>query len=70
MSLIFSNLTQGFVTFGLVANEYYQSLQSNDADLIEQAQMALDAAGSEFRHNASQDAAYLAYLGMFLNRLD
>ncbi|OAX43170.1 P-loop containing nucleoside triphosphate hydrolase protein [Rhizopogon vinicolor AM-OR11-026] len=66
MSLIFGNLTQGFVTFGLAANVYDLSLQSNDTDLIEQAQMALDVAASEFRHDVSQDAAYLAYLGIAL----
>jgi hypothetical protein len=67
MSLVFGNLTQDFVTFGLAENNYYQSLQSNDASVIEQAQMALDTAASEFRHNAGLDASYLTYLGMFLN---
>ena len=67
MSLIFGNLVQDFVTFGLAENNYYQSLQSNDANVIEQAQMALDTAASEFRHNASLDASYLTYFGMFLN---
>jgi ATP-binding cassette subfamily B (MDR/TAP) protein 1 len=68
MSLIFGNLTQDFVTFGLAENGYYQSLQSNDANSIEQAKMALDAAASGFRRSASLDASYLTYLGMFLNR--
>jgi len=67
MTLMFSNLIQDFVTFGLAENNYYQSLQSNDASAIEQAQMTLDTAASEFRHNASLDASYLTYLGMFLN---
>ena len=67
MSLILGNLTQDFVTFGLAENDYYQSLQSNDANVIEQAQMALDTAASEFRHSTSLNASYLAYLGMFLN---
>jgi ATP-binding cassette subfamily B (MDR/TAP) protein 1 len=68
MTLIFGNLTEDFVTFGLAENEYFQALQSNDASVIEQAQIALDAAASSFRHNASLDASYLAYLGMYLNR--
>jgi len=68
MAVIFGNLTQDFVTFGLVENEYYQSLQSNDANTIAQAQIALQAAASELRHNASLDASYLTYIGKFLNR--
>ncbi|KAJ8580470.1 P-loop containing nucleoside triphosphate hydrolase protein [Rhizopogon salebrosus TDB-379] len=63
MTLIFGNLTEDFVTFGLAENVYFQALQSNDASVIEQAQIALDAAASSFRHNASLDASYLAYLG-------
>ena len=68
MSLIFGNLTQDFVTFGLAENVYYQSLQSNDANAISQAQIALEAAASEFRQNASLNASYLTYIGKFLNR--
>ncbi|KAG2121897.1 P-loop containing nucleoside triphosphate hydrolase protein [Suillus clintonianus] len=64
MTFIFGNLTQDFVTFGLVENEYYQSLQSNDPNVIEQAQAALNAAASAFRHNAGLDASYLTYLGI------
>ncbi|KAG1728170.1 P-loop containing nucleoside triphosphate hydrolase protein [Suillus paluster] len=66
MTLAFGNLTQDFVAFGLAENEYYQSLQSNDANVTEQAQMALDAAASEFRHNASLDASYLTYIGILI----
>ncbi|KAG1732478.1 P-loop containing nucleoside triphosphate hydrolase protein [Suillus lakei] len=64
MTLVFGNLTQDFVTFGLAENEYYQSLQSTDANVIEQAQAALDIAASEFRHSANLDAAYLVYIGI------
>ncbi|KAG2039964.1 P-loop containing nucleoside triphosphate hydrolase protein [Suillus americanus] len=64
MTLIFGRLTDDFVTFGLAENEYYQSLQSQDANVIEQAQAALDAAASSFRHSASLDASYLVYIGI------
>ncbi|KAG2346722.1 P-loop containing nucleoside triphosphate hydrolase protein [Suillus weaverae] len=64
MTLIFGNLTQDFVTFGLAENEYYQSLQSGDANAAEQAQAALDAAASWFRHSAGLDASYLVYIGI------
>ncbi|KAG2740983.1 P-loop containing nucleoside triphosphate hydrolase protein [Suillus brevipes Sb2] len=64
MTLIFGNMTQDFVSFDSVQNEYYQSLQSNNSTAIEQAQAALDAAASSFIHNASQDASYLVYLGI------
>ncbi|KAG1781399.1 ABC transporter type 1, transmembrane domain-containing protein [Suillus placidus] len=64
MTLIFGNLTQDFVTFGLAENEYYQSLQSGDANAVEQVQAALDAAASWFRHSTSLDASYLVYIGI------
>ncbi|KAG1804628.1 P-loop containing nucleoside triphosphate hydrolase protein [Suillus subaureus] len=64
MTLIFGRLTQDFVTFGLAENEYYQSLQSADANVVEQAQAALDAAASGFRHSAGLDASYLVYIGI------
>ncbi|KAG1864868.1 P-loop containing nucleoside triphosphate hydrolase protein [Suillus subluteus] len=64
MTLIFGRLTEDFVTFGLAENEYYQSLQSQDPNVIEQAQAALDAAASGFRQSASQDASYLVYIGI------
>jgi ATP-binding cassette subfamily B (MDR/TAP) protein 1 len=66
MTLIFGRLTQDFVTFGLAENEYYQALQSGDANVVEQAQAALDAAASGFRQSASLDASYLVYIGEFL----
>jgi ATP-binding cassette subfamily B (MDR/TAP) protein 1 len=68
MTLIFGNMTQDFVTFGSVENEYYQALQSNDTNVIAQAQAALDVAASAFVHSASLDASYLAYLGKFMIR--
>jgi ATP-binding cassette subfamily B (MDR/TAP) protein 1 len=68
MTLIFGNMTQDFVSFSSVQNEYYQSLQSNNSTAIEQAQAALDAAASAFVHNASLDASYLVYLGKFMIR--
>ncbi|KAG2073837.1 P-loop containing nucleoside triphosphate hydrolase protein [Suillus decipiens] len=64
MTLVFGNMTQDFVTFDSAQNEYYQSLQSNDTNVISQAQAALDAAASTFVHSASVDASYLAYLGI------
>lgn len=68
MTLVFGDMTQDFVTFNSAENEYYQSLQSNDTNVIEQAQAALDAAASTFVHSASLDASYLVYLGKFLIR--
>jgi ATP-binding cassette subfamily B (MDR/TAP) protein 1 len=68
MTLIFGNLTQDFVTFGIAENEYYQSLQSEDPNVIQQAKAALDAAASAFRHSAGLDASYLVYIGKFLIR--
>ncbi|KAG1834056.1 hypothetical protein DFJ58DRAFT_869178 [Suillus subalutaceus] len=47
MTLVFGDMTQDFVTFSSVQNDYYQALQSNDANVIAQAQTALDAAASE-----------------------
>ncbi|KAG1878637.1 P-loop containing nucleoside triphosphate hydrolase protein [Suillus tomentosus] len=67
MTLIFGNLTQDFVTFGLAENEYYQSLQSQDANVIGQAQATLDAAASSFRHSANLDASYLVYIGIAMS---
>ncbi|KAG1908571.1 P-loop containing nucleoside triphosphate hydrolase protein [Suillus fuscotomentosus] len=64
MTLVFGDMTQDFVTFNSAENEYYQSLQSNDTNVIEQAQAALDAAASTFVHSASLDASYLVYLGI------
>ncbi|KIK49186.1 hypothetical protein CY34DRAFT_797578 [Suillus luteus UH-Slu-Lm8-n1] len=64
MTLIFGNLTQDFVTFGLAENEYYQSLQSGDPNVVQQAQAALEAAASAFRHSAGLDASYLVYIGI------
>ncbi|KAG2041266.1 P-loop containing nucleoside triphosphate hydrolase protein [Suillus americanus] len=64
MTLVFGNMTQDFVTFGSAQNEYYQALQSNDTNVIEQAQATLDVAASAFVHSASLDASYLAYLGI------
>ncbi|KAG2126824.1 ste6-like protein [Suillus clintonianus] len=64
MTFIFGNLIQDFITFGLAQNEYYQSLQYNDANAIEHAQVALNAAASKFRHDAGLDASYLTYLGV------
>ncbi|KAG2107280.1 multidrug resistance protein 1 [Suillus discolor] len=67
MTFIFGNLTQDFVAFGLAENEYYQSLQSQDANVIEQAQATLDAAASSFRHSANLDASYLVYIGIAMS---
>ncbi|KAG1889242.1 P-loop containing nucleoside triphosphate hydrolase protein [Suillus subluteus] len=64
MTLVFGDMTQDFVTFSSVQNDYYQALQSNDTNVIAQAQTALDAAASELVHSASLDASYLAYLGI------
>ncbi|KAG2160205.1 P-loop containing nucleoside triphosphate hydrolase protein [Suillus bovinus] len=64
MTLVFGDMTQDFVTFNSAQNDYYQSLQSNNASEIAQAQLALDAASSVFVHNASLDASYLVYLGI------
>ncbi|KAG2045340.1 P-loop containing nucleoside triphosphate hydrolase protein [Suillus americanus] len=64
MTLVFGDMTQDFVTFSSVQNEYYQALQSNDTSVIAQAQAALDAASSALIQSASLDASYLAYLGI------
>ncbi|KAG1825478.1 P-loop containing nucleoside triphosphate hydrolase protein [Suillus subaureus] len=64
MTLVFGDMTQDFVTFSSVENEYYQALQSNDTNVIVQAQAALGAASSWLARSASLDASYLAYLGI------
>ncbi|KAG2070645.1 P-loop containing nucleoside triphosphate hydrolase protein [Suillus decipiens] len=57
-------MTQNFVTFNSVQNNYYQSLQSNDTNVITEAHAALDDAASTFVHNVSLGVFYLIYLGV------
>ncbi|KAF9533188.1 multidrug resistance protein 1 [Crepidotus variabilis] len=56
MSLLFGNLTQGFVDFTIAINK----AQSGNAD----AQANLPQAAAHFRKTASQSASYLVYLGV------
>jgi len=58
MSLMFGNLTQDFVSF----SQDISNLGSGDPNV----QANLNAAAASFRHNASLDASYLAYIGMVL----
>ncbi|KAM6494368.1 multidrug resistance protein 1 [Amanita muscaria] len=52
MTLLFGNLTQDFVSFGIVLNT-----SPNDAAKI-------SAAAAAFRHSASLDATYLVFIGV------
>lgn len=55
MTLIFGNLAQEFVNFGLVVND----AKTGGPGAAEQ----VAAAAAEFRHNAALDAGYIAYIG-------
>ena len=57
MSLLFGNLTQDFVSFGLAENAYMQDV--NNATALQQ----LELSAAQFRHSASSDALYLVCLG-------
>ena len=57
MSLLFGNLTQSFVNFGIAVND-----AKNNAT----AQMLLPAAADHFRTTAASDAADLVYIGTSL----
>ncbi|KAG6814237.1 hypothetical protein H0H92_015352 [Tricholoma furcatifolium] len=56
MSLLFGNLTQGFVTFGTIIAE------ANGGNATAKAQ--IPEAAANFRHDASKDASYLAFIGV------
>jgi hypothetical protein len=56
MSLLFGNLTQDFVNFGIAIN----NLDPNDPE----SKTELDQAAEKFRHVAGNDASYLTYIGM------
>nr|WCD39452.1 Ste6-2 [Ganoderma boninense] len=56
MSLLFSRLTQDFVTFGTTLNQ----AQSGDVA----AAQALPAAAAGFKHSAALNASYLVYIGL------
>jgi ATP-binding cassette subfamily B (MDR/TAP) protein 1 len=58
MSLIFGNLTQDFVNFGIALNK----IDPNDPE----SNTKLDQAAKGFRHVAAKDASYLTYIGMSL----
>ena len=58
MSLLFGNLTQDFVNFGIALN----NLDPNDPE----STTKLDQAAKNFRHVAANDASYLTYIGMSL----
>ncbi|KZT73923.1 ste6-like protein [Daedalea quercina L-15889] len=56
MSLLFGNLTNSFVNFGLVQEEANAGNATAKADLPAQAE--------SFRRNAANDASYLVYIGI------
>ncbi|EMD39893.1 hypothetical protein CERSUDRAFT_81221 [Gelatoporia subvermispora B] len=56
MSLLFGNLTQGFVTFGMTLEE----AQAGNAT----AQALLPSAAATFKHDAARNANYLVYIGI------
>ena len=55
MSIIFGNLTEGFVNFGTAVQNY----QDGTATLQD-----VQSAAVGFRHDASLDASYLVYIGL------
>jgi ATP-binding cassette, subfamily B (MDR/TAP), member 1 len=57
MSLLFGNLTQGFVTFGSILQRSHAGDASATAQIPE--------AAAKFRHTAAQDATYLTFVGEF-----
>ena len=57
MSLLFSRLTQDFVTFGTTL------IQAEKGDA--EAAQSLPAAAANFKHSAALNASYLVYIGMF-----
>jgi hypothetical protein len=58
MSLLFGNLTQDFVTFGMTLSE----AKIGNATAAAQ----LPAAAAEFRHTTYKDAASLVYIGKLI----
>lgn len=61
MSLLFGNLTESFVTFGLI-------LHNANAGNAE-AKLLLPAAAAHFRHTAANDSSYLVYIGGPISQL-
>ena len=55
MTLIFGNLVQSFVRFGIILSEVKSGSTT--------AQEQLPAAAAAFRHDAAKDAAILVYIG-------
>ncbi|KAI0714082.1 P-loop containing nucleoside triphosphate hydrolase protein [Cerioporus squamosus] len=60
MSLLFSRLTQDFVTFGTIL----QLTSSPDPATAAQAQQELPIAAAGFKHSAALNASYLVYIGV------
>lgn len=60
MSLLFSRLTQDFVSFGTVL----QQLNNPNPDVSNPARASLPAASSNFKHSAALNASYLVYIGI------
>ncbi|OSX59739.1 hypothetical protein POSPLADRAFT_1183421 [Postia placenta MAD-698-R-SB12] len=56
MSLLFGNLTEAFVSFGIAA----EAAEGGDKT----AKANLASAASNFRHTAANDASYLVYIGV------
>lgn len=56
MTLVFGNLTEDFVAFGIVLNNMAQGVPG--------AREQLPAAAAGFRHSAALGASYLTYIGM------
>ena len=60
MSLLFSRLTQDFVSFGTALMEYQQSSPAKQAP----SRTQLQAATAGFKHSAALNASYLVYIGV------
>ena len=59
MSLLFSRLTQDFITFGTTMKEASDPTFPGQAE----AQASLPAAAAAFKHSAALNASYLVYIG-------
>ena len=60
MSLLFSRLTQDFVSFGTALIEYQQSSPAEQ----QSSKAQLQAAAAGFKHSAALNAFYLVYIGV------
>ncbi|KIK26702.1 hypothetical protein PISMIDRAFT_8742, partial [Pisolithus microcarpus 441] len=64
MTLVFGRLVQDFVSFATALDLYQSAESSGNATAISSTLQNFDAAASEFRTGAAQDASYLTYIGV------